>query len=67
VFDEIPQPEKVLKRHQNRDDPCIMAWDHYIFSKTREKNGSFLFLGKLGTLCAETSTRLTNSQAISRT
>jgi hypothetical protein len=29
VFDEIPQPGKVLKRHQNRDDPCIMAWDHY--------------------------------------
>jgi hypothetical protein len=29
VFDEIPQPEKVLKRHQNSDDPCIMAWDHY--------------------------------------
>jgi hypothetical protein len=31
VFDEIPQPEKVLKRHQNRDDPGIMAWDHYRF------------------------------------
>jgi hypothetical protein len=29
VFDEIPQPENVLKRHQNSDDPCIMAWDHY--------------------------------------
>ena len=23
--------EKVLKRHQNSDDPCIMAWDHYTF------------------------------------
>jgi hypothetical protein len=30
VFDEIPHSEKVLKRHQNSDDPCIMAWDHYI-------------------------------------
>jgi hypothetical protein len=29
VFDEIPHSEKVLKRHQNSDDPCIMAWDHY--------------------------------------
>jgi hypothetical protein len=29
VFDEIPHSEKVLKRHQNCDDPCIMAWDHY--------------------------------------
>ena len=29
VFDEIPQPEKVLKDTQKRDDPCIMAWDHY--------------------------------------
>jgi hypothetical protein len=29
VFDEIPHLEKVLKRHQNNDDPCIMAWDHY--------------------------------------
>jgi hypothetical protein len=29
VFDKIPQPEKDLKRHQNRDDPGIMAWDHY--------------------------------------
>jgi hypothetical protein len=29
VFDEIPHSEKVLKRHQNNDDPCIMAWDHY--------------------------------------
>jgi len=32
VFDEIPHSEKVLKRHQNRDDPCIVAWDHYIDS-----------------------------------
>ena len=24
--------EKVIKRHQNNDDPCIMAWDHYIES-----------------------------------
>jgi hypothetical protein len=31
VFDEIPHSEKVLKRHQDRDDPCIMAWDHYIY------------------------------------
>jgi hypothetical protein len=31
VFDEIPHSEKVLKRHQNNDDPCIMAWDHYRF------------------------------------
>jgi hypothetical protein len=31
VFDEIPHSEKVLKRHQNSDDPCIMAWDHYTF------------------------------------
>jgi hypothetical protein len=30
VFDKIPHSEKVLKRHQNRDDPGIMAWDHYI-------------------------------------
>jgi hypothetical protein len=30
VFDEIPHSEKVLKRHQNSDDPCIMAWDHYM-------------------------------------
>jgi hypothetical protein len=30
VFDEIPHSEKVLKRHQNSDDPYIMAWDHYI-------------------------------------
>jgi hypothetical protein len=30
VFDEIPQPGKSFKRHQNSDDPCIMAWDHYI-------------------------------------
>ena len=29
MFDEIPHSEKVLKRHQNSDDPCIMAWDHY--------------------------------------
>jgi hypothetical protein len=29
VFDEIPHSEKVLKRHQNSDDPFIMAWDHY--------------------------------------
>jgi hypothetical protein len=29
VFDEIPQPVKVLKDTQNRDDPGIMAWDHY--------------------------------------
>jgi len=29
VFDEIPRSEKVLKRHKNSDDPCIMAWDHY--------------------------------------
>jgi hypothetical protein len=29
VFDEIPHSKKVLKRHQNSDDPCIMAWDHY--------------------------------------
>jgi hypothetical protein len=28
--------EKVLKRHQNSDDPCIMAWDHY---STDERNG----------------------------
>jgi hypothetical protein len=31
VFDEIPHSEKVLKRHQNSDDPCMMAWDHYSF------------------------------------
>jgi hypothetical protein len=30
VFDEIPQPEKVLKDTQNRDVPGIMAWDHYM-------------------------------------
>jgi hypothetical protein len=30
VFDEIPHLEIVLKRHQNSDDPFIMAWDHYI-------------------------------------
>ena len=30
MFDEIPHSEKVLKRHQNSDDPCIMAWDHYM-------------------------------------
>ena len=29
MFDEIPQPTKVFKRHQNHDDPGIMAWDHY--------------------------------------
>jgi hypothetical protein len=29
VFDKIPQPEKVLKDTQNRDDPFIMTWDHY--------------------------------------
>jgi hypothetical protein len=29
VFDEIPHSEKVLKRHQKSDDPCIMDWDHY--------------------------------------
>jgi hypothetical protein len=32
VFDEIPHSTKVLKRHQNHDDPDdpgIMAWDHY--------------------------------------
>jgi hypothetical protein len=32
VFDEIPHSEKVLKRHQNSDDSCIMAWDHYNIS-----------------------------------
>jgi hypothetical protein len=30
VFDEIPHSEKVLKGHQNSDDHCIMAWDHYM-------------------------------------
>jgi hypothetical protein len=36
LFDEIPQPEKkVLKRHQNSDDPCIMAWDHYSHPRAR--------------------------------
>jgi hypothetical protein len=29
VFDKIRHSTKVLKRHQNRDDPNIMAWDHY--------------------------------------
>jgi hypothetical protein len=29
VFDEMPHLEKVLKDTQNRDDPGIMAWDHY--------------------------------------
>ena len=29
VFDEIPQPEKDFKEIQNRDDPGIIAWDHY--------------------------------------
>jgi hypothetical protein len=29
VFNEIPHSEKVLKRHQNHDDPSIMAWDNY--------------------------------------
>jgi hypothetical protein len=45
VFDEIPQPEKVLKRHQNRDDPCIMAWDHYksqsLWLKVKDRNTKF--------------------------
>jgi transposase InsO family protein len=40
VFDEIPHSEKVLKRHQNSDDPCIMAWDHYTIRSDR--GGEFL-------------------------
>ena len=32
VFDKIPQPEKDFKDTENRDDPSIMAWDHYIQS-----------------------------------
>ena len=39
MFDEIPHSEEVLKRHQNSDDPCIMAWDHYTMSpKERVKD-----------------------------
>jgi hypothetical protein len=38
VFDEIPHSEKVLKRHQNSDDPCIMAWDHYIWDDTAQRS-----------------------------
>jgi hypothetical protein len=34
VLSEIPQPEKVFKDTQNRDDPGIMAWDHYSFTST---------------------------------
>jgi hypothetical protein len=37
VFDEIPHSEKVFKRHQNSDDPCIMAWDHYSSPKFYEE------------------------------
>jgi hypothetical protein len=29
VFDEIPQPIKVLKDTQNSDVPGIMDWEHY--------------------------------------
>jgi hypothetical protein len=29
VFVEMPQPEKSLKRHPNRDVPGILAWEHY--------------------------------------
>ena len=37
MFDEIPHSEKVFKRHQNSDDPCIMAWDHYSSPKFYEE------------------------------
>jgi hypothetical protein len=40
-------------------------WLH--FSTRREKSSSFLYLGKLGTSCLGTPTRLTNSKAISTT
>ena len=36
MFDEIPHSEKVLKRHQNSDDPCIMSWDHYMSSEMED-------------------------------
>jgi hypothetical protein len=54
VFDEIPHSEKVLKRHQNGDDPCIMAWDHYILSV---QLGYFL-LGALASLGYWIATRI---------
>jgi len=44
VFDEMPHLEKVLKDTQNRDDPGIMAWDHYntIQEGTRPRRNSTL-------------------------
>jgi hypothetical protein len=49
VFDEIPHSEKVLKRHQNRDDPCIMALNHYILTGTcLELNLLITFLNVYG-------------------
>jgi hypothetical protein len=37
VFDKIPQPKKFFKDTQNRDDPGIMAWDHYIHENSPDQ------------------------------